>query len=95
MYPHFMLSDNRTEFKNQLMDNVLQHLGVDHIFSAPYHPQSNGKIEVFHKYLKPSLKKLCENDPDNWDKYINQELASYQRTPMYPSTNCWNPCSDS
>ena len=63
------------------MDNVLQQLGTDHIFSAPYHPQSNGNLEVFHKYLKPTLKKLCEKDPDNWDKYINQILASYCVTP--------------
>ena len=64
--------------KNNLMDQVLQQLGIDRIFSAPYHPQSNGKLEVFHKYLKPTLKKLCEKDPANWDKYINQVLASYQ-----------------
>ena len=65
---------------NQLMDQVLQHVGIDHIFSAPYHPQSNGKLEVFHKYLKSALKKLCEKDPANWDKFINQELASYRVT---------------
>ena len=63
------------------MDNVLQQLGIDCIFSAPNHPQSNGKLEIFCKYLKPTLKKLCENDPDNWDKYINQVLASYHVTP--------------
>ena len=63
------------------MDNVLQQLGTDYIFSTPYHPQSNGKLEVFHKYLKPTLKKLCENDPDNWDKYINQVLAGYSVAP--------------
>ena len=27
------------------------------------------------------LQKLCENDPDNWDKYVNQVLASYDVTP--------------
>ena len=63
------------------MDQVLQQLGIDKIISAPYHPQSNGKLEVFHKYLKPTLKKLCENDPANWDKYINQVPASYRITP--------------
>ena len=81
MCPHFILSDNGTEFKNQLMDNVCKQLGIDCIFSAPYHPQSNGKLGVFHKYLTPTLKKLCENDPDNWDKYINQVSASYHVTP--------------
>ena len=81
MCPRYILSDNGTEFKNNLMDQVLQQLGIDRIFSDPYHPQSNGKLEVFHKYLKPTLKKLCENDPANWDKYINQVLASYRITP--------------
>ena len=77
----YILSDNGTEFKNHLMDQVLQQLGIDRIFLAPYHPQSNSKLEVFHKNLKPTLKKLCENDPANWDKYINQVLASYRITP--------------
>ena len=63
------------------MNQVLQQLGIDRIFSAPYHPQSNGKLEVFHKYLKPTLKKLCERDPTNWDKYLNLVLASYRITP--------------
>ena len=81
MCPRYILSDNGTEFKNSLMDQVLQQLGIDRIFSAPYHPQSNGKLEVFHKYLKPNLKKLCEKDPANWDKYLNQVLASYRITP--------------
>ena len=80
MCPQCILSDNGTKFKNSLMDQVLQQLGIDRIFSAPYHPQSNGKLEVFHKYLKPTLKKLCEKDPTNWDKYLNQVLASYRIT---------------
>ena len=67
MYPSYILSDNGTEFKNHLMDQVLKQLGIEWIFSAPYHPQSNGKLEVFHKYLKLTLKKLCEKDPSNWD----------------------------
>ena len=77
----YILSDNGMEFKNNLMDQVLQQLGIDRIFSVPYHPQSNGKLEVFHKYLKPTLKKHCEKDPANWDKYINQILTSYRITP--------------
>ena len=80
MCPWYILSDSGMEFKNSLMDQVIQQLGIDRIFSAPYHPQSNGKLEVFHKYLEPMLKKLCEKDPTNWDKYLNQVLASYKIT---------------
>ena len=63
------------------MEQVLQQLSIDHIFSEPCHPQSNGKLEVFHKYLKPTLKKLHEKDPSNWDKYINQVFANCRVTP--------------
>ena len=65
MCPRYILSDNGTEFKNNLMDQVLKQLGIEQIFSAPYHPQSNGTLEVCHKYLKLTLKKLCEKDPSN------------------------------
>ena len=81
MYPQYILSDNGTEFKNILIDQALQQLGIDRIFTAPYHPQSNGKLQVFHRYLKPTLKKLCDKDPMNWDKYLNHVLASYRITP--------------
>ena len=83
MYPHFKLSDNGTEFKNQLMNSVLQQLGIECIFSTQNHPHSNGKLEAFHKHLKPTIKTLLEKDLDNWDKYMNQVLASYCVTPHH------------
>ena len=69
------------ELKKNLMGQVLQQLRIDRIFSAPYHPQRNGKPEVFHNNLKPTLQKLCEKDPTDLDKYLNQVLASYRITP--------------
>ena len=36
MCPRYMLLDSGTEFKNQLMDQVLQQLRFDHIFCTPY-----------------------------------------------------------
>ena len=35
MCPRYILSDNGMEFKNSLMDQVLQQLGIDRTFSAP------------------------------------------------------------
>ena len=78
MCPRYIPSDNGMEFKNSLMDQVLQQLGIDRIFSAPYQPQSNDKLKVFHKYLKPILKKLCEKDPANWDKFLNPSTRQLQ-----------------
>ena len=44
-------------------------------------PTKQWQIGSIYKYLKPTLKKLCEKDPSNWDKYINQALVSYRVTP--------------
>ena len=52
MCPRYILSDNGTEFKNNIMDQVLKQLGIEWIFSAPYHPQSSGKLEVFLQILE-------------------------------------------
>ena len=79
--PRFILSDNGTEFKNQIFDKVTKDLGIERIFSAPYHPQSNGKLETFHKFLKLTLKKMCGEDQDNWDDYIEQVLGTYRGVP--------------
>ena len=79
--PLFILSDNGTEFKNQIFDKVTKDLGIKRIFSAPYHPQSNGKLETFHKFLKPTLKKMCAEDQDNWDDYVKQVLGTYRGVP--------------
>ena len=51
--PQFILSDNGTEFKNQIFDKVMKDLGIERIFSAPYHPQSNRKLENSINSLNP------------------------------------------
>ena len=53
-----LLTDNGTEFKNNLFSRVVEQLGVERkIYSHPYRPQLNGKIEGFHKFLKSCLAK--------------------------------------
>ena len=81
MCPRFILSDNGTEFKNQVFDQVTKDLGIERIFSTPYHPQSNGKLETLHKFLKPTLKKTCADDQDNWDDYMEEVLGTYRGVP--------------
>ena len=53
-----ILSDNGTEFKNQLFEKVAKEMGVKHkIYTAPYLPSSNGHIEGFHNFLKACISK--------------------------------------
>ena len=53
-----ILSDNGTEFKNKIFEQVAKELGVVYKLYTPlYHPASNGRIEGFHAFLKACISK--------------------------------------
>ena len=53
-----VLTDNGTEFKNKLINEVCEQLGVKHkIYSPLCRPQFNGRIESFHYFLKACISK--------------------------------------
>ena len=66
MCPRYILSNNGTEFKNQLLPHTI-HRAME----------TRGILQI----PKPILKKLCDSDQDNWDQYFNQVLISYCVTP--------------
>ena len=73
-----ILTDNGTEFKNKLFKEVVTKLGTEMFIHLPlYRPQSNGKIEGFHRFLK-----AC------FTKHINHGLEWDELTPM--ATACYN-----
>ena len=73
--------DNGTEFKNELFSRVTEQLGVERkIYSPPYRPQSNGKIEGFHKFLKSCLAKHISRHRE-WDDVVPLATASYNWLP--------------
>ena len=76
-----ILSDNGTEFSNKLFEAVAKELGVEHkIYSPPYHPQSNGRIEGFHSFLKACLAKHISKDIE-WDEVCSLATAAYNFLP--------------
>ena len=76
-----ILSDNGTEFKNELFDRVAKELGVEHkIYSPPYHPQSNGQIEGFHLFLKACIAKHISPGLE-WDEVCPIAMAAYNFLP--------------
>ena len=53
-----MLSYNGTEFKNKMFEQISKELGLEYkLYTPPYHPASNGRIEGFHAFLKACIAK--------------------------------------
>ena len=76
-----LLTDNGTKFKNDLFSRVAEQLGVERkIYSPPYWPQLNGKIEGFHKFPKSFLAKHISRHRE-WDDVVPLATASYNWLP--------------
>ena len=72
-----ILTDNGTKFKNEVFKEALQKLGTEKlIHSPPYRPQSNGRIEGFHRYLKACIAKHMHAGLE-WDKVTAMATAAY------------------
>src|SRR5713226_1000053 len=46
------------------VEDYLRALGIRHIYCAPHHPQTNGKLERFHETLKARLNLLVYTSPE-------------------------------
>ncbi|XP_041786462.1 uncharacterized protein K02A2.6-like [Anopheles merus] len=55
--PDTLVSDNGTQFTSGQFQQFCSENGINHIRTAPYHPQSNGQAERFVDSLKRGLKK--------------------------------------
>ena len=76
-----IISDNGTEFKNQLFEKIAKELGVEFkCYTAPYHPQSNGRIEGFHHFLKSCMTKHISTTME-WDQVVHLATAAYNFFP--------------
>ena len=76
-----ILMDNRTEFKNKLFEEVVAKLGMEmSIHLPPYRPQSNGKIEGFHRFLKACIAKNINHGLE-WDELTPMATACYNYFP--------------
>lgn len=53
--PEKLTSDQGRQFESNLFKQLMVILGIYRIRSSPYHPQSNGKLERWHRTLKSAL----------------------------------------
>ena len=85
----FILMDNRTEFKNDTMGNVLNRLNTEHRFTTVYFPRGNSRLENSHALLKRSISKYIDIIDVEWDKCLNLATHAFNISPS--SDNCSSP----
>jgi transposase InsO family protein len=54
--PAFITSDRGVQFASALWAATMRKLGIKHLMTTAFHPQSNGLVERAHRRLKEALK---------------------------------------
>lgn len=74
-----LVTDNGPQFTADGFTQFMINNGIQHVRTAPYHPQSNGRAEKFVDILKTALSKI----DGNIDEKLREFLTTYRSTPSY------------
>jgi putative transposase len=74
-----LLSDNGAGYISGQFNEYLRLLGIRHITASPFHPQTNGKIERYHRSLKGEINLQPYDMPSQLKQAIRAFVEYYNR----------------
>jgi len=72
-----LLSDNGPGYLSRHFGEYLRLVGIRHIVASPYHPQTNGKIERYHRTIKGDIKLVPYEMPGELTEAIKAFIDYY------------------
>ena len=78
-----LLSDNGPGYVSRAFRDYLGMVGIRHILAAPFHPQTNGKLERYHQTLKRDVNQVPYELPSDLEAAI-VAFVSYYKLPALP-----------
>ena len=68
--PLKIITDNGSEFANELMTDLTNYMGIKQTLISPHHSQSNGKVEEIHRVIKTMIRAFIVDFKQDWDLLI-------------------------
>ena len=72
-----LLSDNGSGYVSRAFRDYLDLVGTRHIRAAPYHPQTNGKLERYHQSIKQEVNQVPYEAPSDLEEAISGFVDYY------------------
>ena len=83
--PRCILTDNGTHFTASMMNELIKKIGATHLYSTPYHPQTNGQIERYNSTMDAKIAALSNLRKTDWDEQLSFVTFNYN-TSTHAST---------
>ncbi|MFC1955837.1 transposase [Chloroflexota bacterium] len=72
-----LLSDNGAGYVSRIFREYLHLVGIRHILAAPFHPQTNGKLERYHQSIKREVNQVPYELPGQLERAITDFVDYY------------------
>jgi len=72
-----LLSDNGAGYVSRTFREYLRLVGIGHILAAPFHPQTNGKLERYHQSIKREVNQVPYELPGQLERAIADFVDYY------------------
>ena len=72
-----LLSDNGSGYLSRAFRDYLSLVGIKHILAAPFHPQTNGKLERYHQTVKQDVNQVPYDFPSELHKALRDFVDYY------------------
>ncbi|CAF1237173.1 unnamed protein product [Rotaria sordida] len=83
--PRCILTDNGTHFTSTIMNELIKQIGATHLYSTPYHPQTNGQVERYNSTMDAKIAALSNLRKTDWDDQLPFVTFNYN-TSIHSST---------
>ena len=75
-----LLSDRGTSFTSSIIEELCKILGIQWLWTMPYHPQTNGLVERSHQMIMRMIGKLGEDKKADWPSHLAEIVHAYNAT---------------
>jgi hypothetical protein len=76
--PQAILTDHDSHFRNFMMSELTEKLGLRHDNSMPYYPQANSQVEAINKVLITMLRRMIGIHKTSWHTMLFSALWAYR-----------------
>eukprot|EP00170_Pyropia_yezoensis_P000369 contig_2095_g370 len=80
--PDTLLTDNGHQLTSVHFQGVCRMLGIKHLTSTTYHPQTQGQVERYNRAIVAQLKAYVEDHQDTWDELVSALTVTYYSRPQ-------------